>query len=61
VQLHVDATDVVRGIYRVRQIIPVAQSGNLMLLYPKWLPGYHAPQAPIELFAGLRISARGEP
>ncbi|MDB5694768.1 MAG: putative metalloprotease, contains C-terminal domain [Sphingomonas bacterium] len=60
-QLQVDARDVVRGIYRVRQIIPVARAGEMVLLYPKWLPGYHAPQAPIELFAGLRISAGGEP
>jgi predicted metalloprotease with PDZ domain len=31
----------------------------MILLYPKWLPGYHAPQAPIELFAGLTITADG--
>jgi predicted metalloprotease with PDZ domain len=31
----------------------------MMLLYPKWLPGFHAPQAPIELFAGLTITAAG--
>jgi predicted metalloprotease with PDZ domain len=57
--LEVDATDVLRGIYRVREIIPV-QAGPTMLLYPKWLPGFHAPQAPIELFAGLVIRAGGE-
>jgi predicted metalloprotease with PDZ domain len=31
----------------------------MTLLYPKWLPGFHAPQAPIELLAGLEISAGG--
>ncbi|WP_428970222.1 M61 family metallopeptidase [Sphingomonas sp. Xoc002] len=55
--LHVDATDVGRGIFNVRQRIPVTRSGHLVLLYPKWLPGFHAPIAPIELFAGLRIKA----
>ena len=59
-QLQVDATDVIRRIYRVREMIPVAGPGPLMLLYPKWLPGFHAPQAPIELFAGLVIRAGGE-
>jgi predicted metalloprotease with PDZ domain len=59
-QLEVDATDVARRIYRVRETIPVERAGSLMLLYPKWLPGFHAPQAPIELFAGLVIRAMGE-
>lgn len=57
--LHVDATDVERGIFNVRQRIPTARPGPVVLLYPKWLPGFHAPVAPIELFAGLRISAGG--
>jgi len=56
-QLHVDATDVERGIFRVRQTMPAPETGPLILLYPKWLPGFHSPQAPIELFAGLQISA----
>jgi predicted metalloprotease with PDZ domain len=57
VSLFVDATDVMRGIYRVREVIPVERAGSTVLLYPKWLPGFHAPQAPIELFAGLVIRA----
>ncbi|HEX8382098.1 MAG TPA: peptidase M61 [Sphingomonas sp.] len=60
ISLAVDATDVLRGIYRVREVIPVERAGPIMLLYPKWLPGFHAPQAPIELFAGLVVRARGE-
>jgi predicted metalloprotease with PDZ domain len=58
-RLNVDARDVERRIFSARQIIPVHQSGQLTLLYPKWLPGYHAPVAPIELFAGLEISCSG--
>ena len=57
--LHVDATDVDRGIFNVRQRIPTPRPGPLVLLYPKWLPGFHSPVAPIELFAGLRIHADG--
>jgi len=45
-RLAVDATDVERGIFRVRQAIPVAGPGPMTLLYPKWLPGYHSPSAP---------------
>jgi predicted metalloprotease with PDZ domain len=58
--LQVDATDLDRKIFRVRQTIPVSAGGPLTLLYPKWLPGYHSPQAPIELLAGLRLTANGE-
>jgi predicted metalloprotease with PDZ domain len=58
-RLAVDATDVNRRIYQARQIIPVPGPGPMMLLYPKWLPGFHAPQAPIELFAGLTLTANG--
>jgi predicted metalloprotease with PDZ domain len=59
-RLQVDATDVTRRIYQVRETIPVPGPGPLILLYPKWLPGFHSPQAPIELFAGLVITAAGE-
>jgi predicted metalloprotease with PDZ domain len=59
-QLHVDATDTLRRIFRVHEVIPVAGPGVLTLLLPKWLPGYHAPQAPIELLAGLYFEAAGK-
>jgi predicted metalloprotease with PDZ domain len=55
--LHVDATDIDRCIFRVRETIPVAGPGVMTLLYPKWLPGFHSPAAAIELFAGLEIHA----
>ena len=61
IDLRVDATDVVRGIFRVRQTIPVAGAGRLYLLYPQWLPGNHAPRGPIDDIAGLVISANGQP
>ena len=61
IELNVDVTDVERRIFRVRQSIPVSQPEHHTLIFPKWLPGFHAPQAPIELFAGLAVSAAGEP
>lgn len=57
---HVDATDTERKIIRVRQTIPVAQAGPMVLLYPKYLPGNHAPTGPIQLVAGVQITAGGE-
>jgi hypothetical protein len=59
--LHVDVKDVERRIFRVRQTIPFSRPEHTTLIYPKWLPGLHAPQAPIELFAGLTASVAGEP
>jgi predicted metalloprotease with PDZ domain len=59
--LKVDATDFARGIFHVRQTIPVARSGKLTLLYPEWLPGKHAPRGAIAEMAGFRPSAGGKP
>jgi predicted metalloprotease with PDZ domain len=61
ITLEVDASDVERRIFRVRERIPVAQAGPLTLLYPEWHPGKHAPRGPINLLSGIEIRARGEP
>lgn len=58
--LDIDATDTQRGIFRVKQTIPVAKSGHMVLLYPKWLPGKHGPRGEIEKLAGLQIRAGGK-
>jgi len=57
--LDVDATDTERGIVRVRETIPVADAGHTVLLYPKWLPGNHAPRGEIEKLAGLVVRGNG--
>ena len=54
--LDVDVTDTERGIFRVKQTIPVVQSGRMALLYPKFLPGNHAPRGEIEKVAGTLLS-----
>jgi predicted metalloprotease with PDZ domain len=59
IALSVDATDTTDGIFRVHETIPVAQSGPMVLLYPKWLPGTHSPTGPIDKFAALAIHAGG--
>lgn len=57
--LEVDASDTRRGIFRVRQTIPVAAPGRLTLRYPEWLPGNHSATGPIEAVAGLTFTAGG--
>ena len=56
IRLDVDATDARRGIFTVKEVIPV-KSGHLVLLYPEWEPGAHAPMGRIGQLAGLTISA----
>ncbi len=63
-QVKVDATDTVQGIFKVSQTIPVPGTlpvpGKLTLLFPKWLPGNHGPRGQIEKLAGLKITAGGK-
>lgn len=58
-QLTVDASDVTRGIFKVRQHVPVPGAGDFVLLYPKWIPGGHSPRGEIRNVAGFRASAGG--
>jgi predicted metalloprotease with PDZ domain len=60
IQLVVDATDLDRGILAVHETMPVGASGPMILLYPKWLPGNHAPRLFTERLAGLTIAASGQ-
>ena len=61
VQLTVDATDVTRGIFRIKQRVPVTAAGDLVLFYPKWVPGGHSPRGDIKNVTGIRFSANGKP
>ncbi len=62
-RLHVDTTDTLHGVFKVEETIPVPpeRAGRKMaLLFPKWLPGKHAPRGEIEKLAGLEIRANGQ-
>ena len=59
ITLAVDATDLNRHIFRVKEQIPV-QGGEMTLLYPKWLPGNHSPTGRVDAVAGLIITADGK-
>lgn len=60
-KLDVDASDLTHRIIRIRQTIPLAAAGPLVLLSPQWLPGAHAPRGEIEKLAGLAFTADGRP
>jgi predicted metalloprotease with PDZ domain len=59
-RVQVDATNVDQRIFRVRQTIPVTNSGPMTLLYPQWLPGKHGPRGAVDKLAGLVITANGQ-
>ncbi|MEQ1610487.1 MAG: peptidase M61 [Hyphomonadaceae bacterium] len=59
--LEVDATDLDRRIFNIRQTIPVSKSGPLTLMYAEWIMGNHAPRGPIYNYSGLKITAGGKP
>jgi predicted metalloprotease with PDZ domain len=58
--VEVDARDISRGIQQVHETLPV-KPGKLTLVYPKWLPGEHAPNGPVGGLAGLKFLANGAP
>lgn len=62
IALEIDASDVTRGLYRVKQTVPVPPGAReLILQLPQWLPGNHGPRGPINLIADIRFTADGRP
>lgn len=59
IALDVDATDVQRRIFSVRQRIPVADGGKMTLLYPRWETDSHGPSLNVVDLAGLIVEAEG--
>lgn len=59
IRLEVDATDIDRHIFQVRQSIPVSGGEPLTLMYPQWLPAHHSPTGRVDKMAGLKIHADG--
>jgi predicted metalloprotease with PDZ domain len=60
IHLAVDASDLERRVVRVHETLSGVRP-DTVLLYPKWLPGTHAPEGPIDRLAGIKITANGAP
>ena len=61
IELMVDATNLSQHIVRIEETVPVPPGEPLTLLFPRWLPGNHAPSGPLPLLAGLTVTAEGKP
>src|SRR5712675_1618327 len=48
IRLDVDATDIERRIFKVRENVPVRGGESLVFLYPQWLPGNHSPSGRVD-------------
>src|ERR1700710_570317 len=59
IKISVDATEAPRKVFHAQLTIP-ASAGTLTLYYPKWIPGEHAPDGPIDDLAGLKFTGNGQ-
>jgi predicted metalloprotease with PDZ domain len=61
VDLKVDVRNVVDRVERIHEEIPVVPgSKEMVLLYPEWIPGEHAPSGPIANIAGIVTTVDGK-
>jgi predicted metalloprotease with PDZ domain len=59
IHLSADLREAPRRIFHARLELP-AKPGPITLLYPKWIPGEHAPDGPIADLVGLKLTANGK-
>src|SRR5437868_10701073 len=59
ITLAVDVRETPRKLLHARETLTVTP-GALTLVYPKWLPGEHAPTGPITDLIGLRLTGGGK-
>ncbi|EDY83748.1 peptidase, M61 (glycyl aminopeptidase) family protein [Verrucomicrobiia bacterium DG1235] len=55
ISLDVDATQITRKLVNSRLTFETSP-GELVLRYPEWVPGVHAPRGPIQNLGGLRVT-----
>jgi len=60
ITIAVDASQAPAKLFHTTMSIPVA-AGPLTLLYPKWIPGEHAPSGPLDGLTGMKFMAAGQP
>lgn len=59
VKLEVDLREAAKRVYHSKMEFPVT-AGPLTLVYPKWIPGEHAPNGPIVDATGLHFRGNGK-
>ncbi len=56
--VRIDARDIPRKHVHT-ELTLAAKPGPLVLVFPKWIPGEHAPSGPLDTIIGLEIKAKG--
>jgi predicted metalloprotease with PDZ domain len=59
IRISADLRDSPRRIFHTHLEMPV-KPGPMTLLYPKWIPGEHAPDGPVADLVGLKLTANGK-
>jgi predicted metalloprotease with PDZ domain len=59
IQITVDLTDAPRRLFHADVDLPVTP-GPITLTTPKWIPGHHAPNGPVEEITGVVFTANGQ-
>src|SRR5947209_8043875 len=59
ITIAVDASDAPKKIFHSRMTFPAA-AGDLVLYFPKWIPGEHSPDGPVADTAGIFFTANGQ-
>lgn len=57
--VRIDARDVARRHLQTHEMLAV-KPGPLVLVYPKWIPGEHAPHGPLDSIIAMEITANGQ-
>ena len=61
IQLSVDITNITDRVERVHEDIPAEPGAKeMVLLYPEWIPGDHAPEGPISALGGIVTTVDGK-
>ena len=60
IELAINATDTDHQVFSVHETIPAQQPGDMVLLYPEWETGSHAPTASAIELAGLVVHIDGQ-
>lgn len=60
IKLSVDATDLDHRIFKIHETVPVNQSGDFVMMLPKWLPGHHSPGSDLTKIAGVIFKVDGK-
>ncbi len=60
ISLRLDATGIARKLIHSEMEISVT-AGTITLVFPKWIPGEHAPSGPLNNVVWMKFSAAGQP